>query len=66
MADYTKMKDADFDRILGDILQEEGQNLLTVPGVYEAVSEHFNNDVLDRWTKEQGGLVHEKLSHKLR
>lgn len=50
--DCSKMSSEDFDRILGDILQEEGRNLLLIPGVYDAVAEHFSNDVLDRWVKE--------------
>lgn len=29
--------------------------LLTVPGVYEAVAEHFNNDVIKHWENEQKG-----------
>ncbi len=45
----------DFDRILEEIIDEEGAALLTVPGVYEATSEHFNNDVIARWTAEQEG-----------
>jgi hypothetical protein len=43
-----------FDRILADILREHsGEQLLSVPGVYEAVSEHFNNAVIDRWEEEK-------------
>lgn len=49
---YSKMTNEDFDRILSDILQEEGRNLLAIPGVYEVVSEHFNNEVLNRWENE--------------
>jgi hypothetical protein len=54
MGKYDKMTNEDFNRILGDIMQETGGRvILTIPGVYEVVSEHFNNDVLDRWGKEQ-------------
>jgi len=54
MTDYSKMTDEDFMRILGNIMQEEGgRSILAIPGVYEAVSEHFNNEVLDRWSAEQ-------------
>ena len=54
MADYSKMTQEDFDRLLGAVMDEDGpaSNLLTIPGIYEVVSEHYNNDVLDRWGKE--------------
>ena len=47
--DYSKMKQHEFDSILSDIVKENASILLSIPGVYEAVSEHFNNEVLDRW-----------------
>lgn len=56
MTDYSKMKQEDFDRILEQVVSEEiAGNLLTIPGVYEVLSEHFNNEVLDRWEREQTG-----------
>ncbi|MCP4569124.1 MAG: hypothetical protein GY841_16235 [FCB group bacterium] len=52
--DYSKMTDEDFDRILAAIMDEHtGEMILSIPGVYEAVSEFFNNDVLDQWEAEQ-------------
>ena len=48
----------DFDRLLTKILSEfidQGGDLLSIPGVYEVVSEHFNNDVIDSWVDEQDG-----------
>ena len=43
----------DFDRILTAILAAQtGDQLLSIPGVYEAVSEHYNNEVLDKWAEE--------------
>lgn len=53
MNEFDKMTQGDFDRILGDIIQEEGRNLLLIRGVYEVVSEEFNNEVLDRYLSEQ-------------
>lgn len=45
-----KITDVEFDRILAEILDESpASTLLSVPGVYEVVSEHFNNDVLRCW-----------------
>lgn len=49
---YAKMTDSDFDTILERLVEENAHNLLTVPGVYEAVKEHFNNDVLEIWESE--------------
>jgi hypothetical protein len=53
MVDYNKCSNEDFDRILRQIVKEEGANLLDVPGVLELVSEYFNNEVLERWEEEQ-------------
>lgn len=47
---YDKMTADDFDRILREIIDElSTSELLSIPGVYEAVSEEFNNEVLSRW-----------------
>ena len=53
MSKYDEMTDTDFDRILAQLIIENASTLLTIPGVYEATSEHFNNEILDRWEKEQ-------------
>ena len=54
MSDYSKMTDDDFQDILTGLMQDDGVgSLLQIPGVYEAVSEHYNNDVLDVWSKRQ-------------
>lgn len=54
MGRYDKMSDTAFDRILLEVMNKDGMgNVLTVPGVYEAVSEHYNNEVLDTWDEEQ-------------
>jgi hypothetical protein len=43
-----------FDQLLAEIMDESvASALLSIPGVYEAVSEHFNNDVLDRYEQEK-------------
>lgn len=48
------VKQEDFDRVLSELLDEQpASHLLTVPGIYEVVSEHFNNDVLRRIKEEQ-------------
>ena len=38
-----------FDAFLQEILDREGHKLLSIPGIYEIVSEEFNNEILDRW-----------------
>lgn len=52
--DYSKMTDAEFDSILKEIMDESpASTLLTIAGIYEIVSEEFNNEVLDRWAENQ-------------
>lgn len=57
VADYNKMTDEEFDEILSDIVYEYLTNdhyaFMLIPGVYECMSEYFNNDVLDRWAADQ-------------
>ena len=43
------MTDEDFNEILKRIMNEEGANMLSIPGVYELVSEYYNNDIIDEW-----------------
>jgi len=43
------VKDEEFDEELEKIMNEQpAGNLLSIPGIYEIVSEHFNNEVLQR------------------
>ena len=52
--DYNKIPQERFDQLLTTIVgKQTGSALMTIPGLYEVVSEHFNNDVLDEWGKEQ-------------
>lgn len=52
-ADYSKMTDDNFIDYLMDILQEEGVTVIVqIPGVYEILSEYFNNEVLDAWAHD--------------
>lgn len=53
-ADYTAMTQDDFDSHLRWVVEahcrEHGPaGLIFLPGVYEALSEHFHNDVLSDW-----------------
>ena len=54
MNKYSKMTTEDFDAILIGILKETtAAELLTIPGVYEIVSEHYNDEVLEPWESSQ-------------
>jgi len=53
---YADMTTADFDRLLAEVIDAENDvasGLLSIPGVYEVVSEYYNNDVLEAWDAEQ-------------
>jgi hypothetical protein len=52
---YAGLDSETFDRILRETVNDNNPSacdVLQIPGVYEILSEHYNNDVLDRW--EQG------------
>ncbi len=48
LEDYSWVTQELFDEELAWIVQDEGRNgtLISVPGIYEVVSEHFNDAVL--------------------
>ena len=52
---YDKMTQEEFDEILFEIALENAGSLMTIPGVYEAVSEYYNDDVLEKWEVLYGG-----------
>ncbi len=51
--DYSQMTDEEFDSILAEVVAENASTLLSIPGIYEVVSEYFNNEVLDRWEQQK-------------
>ena len=52
--DYGKMTDDEFDEILQEILEcKMTIQILSIPGVYELISEEYNNEVLDLWARRQ-------------
>jgi hypothetical protein len=57
MGRYGNMTDEEFYDILEDIVEEEGAGILSIPGVYESASEHFNNEVLRRWQEKNYGTA---------
>lgn len=55
MGKYDKMTQEEFDKLLEELVYEDGASvLLSIPGVYECVSEYYNNKVLERWENNQG------------
>lgn len=53
---YAKLDSDTFDRILADVINEQNPrpaDVLSIPGVYEILSEHYNNDVLSAYDDEQ-------------
>ena len=58
MENYDKLTDEEFDEILVKLIEDTpARELIQIPGVYEAVSEYFNNDVLDIWA----GIQYDKV-----
>lgn len=54
MVDYSWVTDEMFDKKLEEIVgRASAGDLLAIPGVYEVVSEHFNNDVLTELENER-------------
>ena len=52
--EYAEMDTNDFDRILVSIVGDvPASSLIGIPGIYEILSEHYNNEVLDTWEEEQ-------------
>ena len=50
MSNYNKMTQEEFDEILEDILEGMyAAELIDVPGIYEILSEYFNNEILEEW-----------------
>ena len=52
---YDKMTQDEFDEILSELMDEEKSpsRLLAVPGIYEVVSEYYNNSILEVWERRR-------------
>lgn len=52
-----KMTQQDFDDHLALVIEadygEKASGLLAIPGIYEVLSEHFNNEAIESWEKLQ-------------
>lgn len=60
-ADYSKMTDQEFDTCLKNAIDDFCQlpsGLLSITGVYEVLSEYFNNDALEIWAEENPELAY--------
>lgn len=52
--DFKQIVHEEFNRILLSIIRKQSaEELIQISGLYEVVSEHFNNEVLEEWEKEQ-------------
>lgn len=60
---YAKMTDQDFNRHYDKVTDELSKvELLAVPGVYELISEFYNNEILDSWA--EAANVYAKLVYE--
>lgn len=53
---YAKMTQDEFNRLLADVIDEENpkaSDLLMIGGIFEVLSERYNNAVLEKWDAEQ-------------
>ncbi len=58
MTDYSKMTNADFDRILIEVIEDAiheygWHHLLSIGDIYSTLVEEFHNAVLDKWEISQ-------------
>ena len=54
MGEYDEMTQEDFDRILVSIVGDvPASSLIGIPGIYEILAEHYNDEILDTWKEEQ-------------
>jgi len=50
---YDNLTNEQFDNMLQILIIRDAAQLLTIPGVYEVLSEHYNNEILDLYDKER-------------
>lgn len=64
MNKYSKLTQEEFERRLSEMIDRKAASyLLTIPGIYDILSEEYNNDILDEWEKDQAA---EKEAAKLK
>lgn len=48
--DYSELTDDEFDALVVELAEKDGAaNVVTIPGVWEVVREHYNNAALELW-----------------
>ena len=54
LSEESEMTHDDFVDILVNILEEDGiRHILTIPGVYEILSEEYHDDILETWERNE-------------
>lgn len=62
MSKYSRISSDEFDAALVALMEQESmESILRIPGVYEAVSEHFNNEALDLASESRQEARRERL-----
>lgn len=64
MNKYSTLTQEEFERRLSEMIdRKDASYLLTIPGIYDILSEEYNNDILDEWEKDRAA---EKEAAKLK
>ena len=54
MSKYSRISNDEFDAALVALMEQESmESILHIPGVYEAISEHYNSEALDLATESR-------------
>ena len=60
MANYSKCTQSEFIKTYEDFIETLSiGEISTVPGVFELLSEYYNNDILDLWSENQAMIKEE-------
>jgi hypothetical protein len=57
--DANDMSHDEWVSILESLVIRDASVLLNIPGVYEAVSEHYNNEIIERYERGEGPIKRE-------
>lgn len=61
MKNYNRITSEEFDEMIHRIAKENIDNTLSLPGIYEVISEEYNNEALDRIMEEKTEKRRERL-----
>ena len=60
MTNYSKCTQSEFIKTYEDFIETLSiGEISTVPGVFELLSEYYNNDILDLWSENQAMIKEE-------